>query len=98
VITGKPKSAIVHIDPTTNRVVARIPLGIVAKNVALGAGGVWVSGYRWSNHRTYSRDGTVLRIDPKTDRLVARIALGDVAADGILVSRGLVWVAVPPSA
>jgi hypothetical protein len=40
----------------------------------------------------------VLRIDPRTNRIVDRIVLGDVAADGVVVSHGLVWVGVAPSA
>ena len=40
----------------------------------------------------------VLRIDPHKNQIVARIPLGDVAADGIVLSRGLLWVAAPPSA
>jgi hypothetical protein len=44
-----------------------------------------------------SVDATVFRIDPATDRIVARIRLHTRAVDGIVVSHGLVWVAVPPS-
>jgi len=98
VITSRGKPALARIDPRTNRVVARIPLGITPKRVALGAGSVWVTGYRWSDHIRRSRDGAVLRIDPGTSRIADRISLGDVAADGVVVSHGLVWVGVPPSA
>jgi DNA-binding beta-propeller fold protein YncE len=92
------KHGLVRIDPRSNRVVARIPLPITPKRVALGAGSVWVTGYRWSDHLRSSRGGTVLRIDPRTNRIVDRIVLGDVAADGVVVSHGLVWVGVAPSA
>jgi len=78
--------------------VAKIALPITPKRVVLGAGSVWVSGYRWSDHIRSSRGGMVIRIDPATNDIAARISLGDVATDGILVSHGLVWVAVPPSA
>ncbi len=98
VITRGTSHALWRIDAKTNKPVARIPLQITPKRVALGAGSVWVTGYRWSNHIDSSRGGTVIRIDPNTDRIVARIQLGNVAADGIIVSHGLVWVAVPPSA
>ena len=57
-----------------------------------------MTGYRSSDHIHRSRDGAVLRIDPGTSRIVDRIGLGDVAADGVVVSHGLVWVGVPPSA
>ncbi|HEY2372622.1 MAG TPA: BTAD domain-containing putative transcriptional regulator [Gaiellaceae bacterium] len=97
VVTTAPR-ALWHIDPRTNRVVAHLPLPIEPQRVALGAGSVWVSGFRSSNHITTANDGEVVRVDPRTNRIIARIRLGDVAADGILVSHGLVWVAVPPSA
>ena len=78
--------------------VTRIPLGITPKRVALGAGSVWVTGYKWSNGHGSVTGGTVIRVDPETNRIRRRIPLGDLAADGIIVSHGLVWVAVPPSA
>jgi hypothetical protein len=42
-------------------------------------------------------DASVFRIDPATNRIVARIPLNTRAVDGIIVSHGLVWTAVPPS-
>jgi DNA-binding SARP family transcriptional activator len=98
VITSGPKHSLWRIDAKTNTPAVRIPLQITPKRVALGAGSVWVTGYRWSNHIDGSKGGIVIRIDPNNDRIVARIQLGNVAADGIIVSHGLVWVAVPPSA
>ena len=98
VITSDRRGSLVRIDPSTNTIRARIPLGITAKRVLLGAGSVWVTGYRWSNGVDRSRGGTVIRVDPDTNRIVERIGLGDLAADGMVVSRGLLWVAVPPSA
>jgi DNA-binding SARP family transcriptional activator/DNA-binding beta-propeller fold protein YncE len=98
VITSGPKGVLSRIDTRTNEVVTRIPLGITPKRVALGAGSVWVTGYKWSNHHGSSTGGTVIRVDPETNRIRDRIPLGDLAADGIIVSHGLVWVAVPPSA
>jgi DNA-binding SARP family transcriptional activator len=85
-----------RIDPKTNAVVARIQLGLVPKRVVLGAGSVWVTGNRRSDGHGRETGGTVLRVDPETNRIGDRIDLGDVAADGIIVSHGLVWVAVPP--
>lgn len=98
VATRGSSHALWRIDPSTNKVVARIPLPVTPSRVALGAGGVWVTGYRRSNRSSLAEGGTVIRIDPDTNRVVARIPLGDLAADGILVSHGLVWVAVPPTA
>ena len=97
-VVTRASRAVWRIDATTNRRVAKIALPITPKRVVLGAGSVWVSGYRWSDHIRSSRGGMVIRIDPATNDIAARISLGDVATDGILVSHGLVWVAVPPSA
>jgi hypothetical protein len=98
VLSRSPARALWRIDARTNRVEARIPLPIIPRRVALGADSVWVTGYRWSNGVDASRGGMVLRIDPATDDIVARFPLGDLASDGVLVSHGLVWVAVAPSA
>jgi YVTN family beta-propeller protein len=90
--------AIWRIDAKRNRPVATIPLPMLPWRVAVGAGSVWVAGYRVVDPRTRSTtDATVIRIDPDTNRIVARIRLGTRAVDGILVSHGLIWVAVPPS-
>jgi DNA-binding SARP family transcriptional activator/DNA-binding beta-propeller fold protein YncE len=98
VITAGRPGSLARIDPRTNTVVTRIPLRISPKRVALGAGSVWVTGYRWSNHRSRARGGTVIRVDPQTNRVGDTIEIGDLAVDGIVVTHGLVWVAVPPSA
>jgi hypothetical protein len=89
--------ALWHIDPKTNKVVARIPLSLTPMRVTLGAGSVWVTALRSLSENGTSVDATVLRIDPSTDRIVARIPLRTRAADGIIVSHGLVWVAIPAS-
>jgi DNA-binding beta-propeller fold protein YncE len=86
-----------RIELATGEAVARIALPMRPERILLDDHAVWVSGYRWSDHRERSKGGLVLRIDPHTNQIVARIPLGDVAADGILVSRGLVWVAVSPT-
>jgi YVTN family beta-propeller protein len=97
VLTRK-RHAVWRIDARTNHVTARIPLPLLPWRVAIGAGSVWVTGYRITNARTRSStDAEVLRIDPETNRLATRIPLGADAANGIVVSHGLVWVAVPPS-
>jgi DNA-binding beta-propeller fold protein YncE len=98
VVTSGRTGSLWRIDPKTNTVVARIPLRITPKRVVLGAGSVWVTGYTWSNGHGRARGGTVIRVDPDTNTIGDRILLGDLAADGIAVSHGLVWVAVPPSA
>ena len=76
---------------------ARIPLPLTPIRVVLGAGSVWVSAQRVLSSRGASIDATVLRIDPSKNRIVARIPLHTQAVDGILVSHGLVWAAIPAS-
>ena len=89
---------VTRVDATTGEPVAKIALPITPNRILLGDDAVWVTGERWSNGHGRARGGLVLRIDARTNRIVARIPLGDVAADGIVFSRGLLWVAVPPSA
>jgi len=89
--------AVWRIDARTNEPVARIALPLTPIRIAVGAGSVWVTALRVRSTRGSSVDATVFRIDPATDRIVARIPLRTRAVDGIAVTRGLVWVAVPAS-
>jgi DNA-binding SARP family transcriptional activator/DNA-binding beta-propeller fold protein YncE len=95
--TRLTKPALWRIDSGSNRVVARIPLPLTPIRVALGAGSVWVTAERVLSWEGATVDATVFRIDPATNRIVARIPLHTRAVDGIVVSHGLVWVAVPAS-
>jgi DNA-binding SARP family transcriptional activator len=95
--TRLTKPALWHIDPRTNKRVARIGLPLTPIRVVLGAGSVWVSAQRVLSARGTSIDATVFRIDPATNRIVARIPLRTQAVDGILVSHGAVWAAIPAS-
>ena len=67
------------------------------EKIALGDGSVWVTAQRVLASSGKSVDATVFRIDPNTNRIVARIPLHTRAVDGVIVSHGLVWVAVPQS-
>jgi YVTN family beta-propeller protein len=85
-------NSVSRIDPASNRVVGSpIPIGHRAGNLAVGAGGVWVT----SDYRADAapEDVVVVRIDPQTNRAVETIAVGghpiDVAATGRAV-----WVSV----
>lgn len=89
--------ALWRVDPTTNRAVKRIPLPLTPMRIALGAGSVWVTALRVLTTSGASVDATVFRIDPATNRIVARIPLRTRAVDGIIVSHGLVWAAIPAS-
>jgi len=95
--TRGTKPVLWRIDPAANGGVARIRLPLTPIRVALGAGSVWVTAERVLSSDGSTVDAAVLRIDPATNRIVGRIALHTSAVDGIVVSHGLVWAAVPPS-
>ena len=89
--------AVWRIDPKTNEPVERIPLPLTPIRIALGAGSVWVTAMRVLSYSGASAEATVFRIDPATNRVVASISLRTRAVDGIIVSHGFVWVAIPQS-
>jgi DNA-binding beta-propeller fold protein YncE len=89
--------AVWRIDPKTNKPVKRIALPLTPIRIALGAGSVWVTALRVLSSSGSSVDATVFRIDPATNHIVARIPLRTRAVDGIVVSHGHVWAAIPPS-
>jgi hypothetical protein len=64
-------------------VAARVRLGDQARQVALGAGGLWVLGDRWLH-----------RIGPAGDRVLARVPVGTATAPpgGLALSRDAAWV------
>jgi YVTN family beta-propeller protein len=72
-----------RIDPATGEITAEIRLPFAPKDVAAGAGAVWV---------TSQLDDTVSRIDPRTNRITATVPVGRGAA-GLAVGAGSVWVA-----
>ena len=88
--------AVWRIDPRTNRVVDRIPLPLTPIRIALGAGAAWVTAERVLSSDGATDDATVYRVDRTTNPVVA-IPLHTHAIDGIVVSHGFVWAAVPPS-
>jgi hypothetical protein len=77
--------------------VDKIPLPLTPIRIVLGAGSVWVTAERVLSSDGATVEATVFRIDPATNRVADRIPLRTRAVDGIVVSHGLVWVAVPPS-
>jgi DNA-binding SARP family transcriptional activator/DNA-binding beta-propeller fold protein YncE len=95
--TGSTSPAVWRIDPAANRPVKRIALPLTPLRITLGAGSVWVTAQRVLAVDGRSADATVFRIDPRSNRIVARIPLHADAVDGIVVSHGLVWAAVPQS-
>jgi streptogramin lyase len=77
------QQAVLRIDPRTQRVVARIPLGFTPFDMAASDAAVWVSGY-WVDQ--------LVRIDPQSNTIVARLTLPD-GVSGIAASAQAVWVA-----
>jgi hypothetical protein len=74
-----------RIDPTTNRVVAEIPIEANspdggAQSVAVGEGSVWVQ----------SVDGKLFKVDPETNKVTATVPLGD-SSSHLAVYGGAVW-------
>jgi len=80
---GPSVGMVLRVDPATMFVVATIPVGSGALDIAAGAGAVWVIS---------ARDGTVTRIDPATNSVTTTVPVG-VNPGGIGVGAGAVWVA-----
>jgi YVTN family beta-propeller protein len=78
------RGIVARIDPSTNAVVATIPVGADPFAIAVGHGSVWVA-----NRRGF----TISRIDPRTNKVVARIPVGS-RPQGIAAGHGAVWVSV----
>jgi DNA-binding SARP family transcriptional activator/DNA-binding beta-propeller fold protein YncE len=95
--TRLTKPALWRIDPASHARAVRIPLPLTPMRVALGAGSVWITAERVRAWDGATDNATVFRVDPATNRIVDRIPLHTRAVDGIIVSHGLVWAAVPPS-
>jgi YVTN family beta-propeller protein len=75
---------VTRIDPRTNRVIARIPVGSGWGDFAFGFGSVWVTSFDTN---------IVSRIDPRTNRVIARIATAGLAPMGIAATKDAIWVA-----
>jgi YVTN family beta-propeller protein len=94
VATAQPISAsqsdgvVLRIDPSTDRVVARISTGTWPAALAVGPKGVWVV-----NTAPFFKQGTLVHIDAATNRTDGRsVPLGP-APSGVAVGQGAVWVA-----
>jgi virginiamycin B lyase len=84
-VGGWDTGTLVRVDPATNRVAARIPVGRAQESpiaIAATARAVWVVDFG---------DAQVLRVDPATNRVVARIPVRG-GAGGIAAGAGAVWV------
>jgi hypothetical protein len=90
-----PGVGVVRIDPATNRVAARVPIGAVGASVAVTAAGVWAlccPGLPGESADPFRVDGTLIRVDPATGRVAQRIRLGGQPTTVAAGPSG-VWVA-----
>jgi YVTN family beta-propeller protein len=75
---------VLRVDPRTNKIAARIPVGFAYDTgIAIRGDDVWV---------TNGEDGTVSRINAVTNRVVTTIRVGDYPL-GIATTKDAVWVA-----
>lgn len=89
---GTVDDVLVRVDPATDRVVARVPVGPDARAVAVGEGSVWVL-------RSVVDRTDLVRVDPATNQVVGtrRLWTGDAQPTGALaehlaVAGGSIWV------
>jgi DNA-binding beta-propeller fold protein YncE len=84
--TDDSKKAVSRIDPQTNRIVERIPVGFPAYDIAIDGDTLWLT------HLGSPTPGgnVVARVDTTTNRVVERIEVPAPAT--ITVSGGAVWV------
>jgi YVTN family beta-propeller protein len=71
-----------RIDPTTNSIKAKVPIGGAPVGVAVGEGSVWIAD---------AGTRSVIRVDPGSMGVVARIKTG-ARPRGIAVGDGAVWI------
>lgn len=85
-------NAVWRIDPATNTVAAKIPVGPLPFALTVAYGSVWVAN---------AGNGTVSRIDPATNGVIATIDVGrsngssldaEAGAESIVAGGGAVWV------
>ena len=83
-VSNGPSRSVTRIDPTTDKVIAKINLDDPASVLAVSADAIWVTSF----------DGvSVTRIDPVTNLVVGTVDPGGSGPVGIAVFDGYVWVA-----
>ena len=89
VISDNRRNGVIRrIDPTSDRVVATIPVGRWPSNIEFGLDSVWVT----LNLPRVQPTGDVIRIDPATNQVVARIRVDGGWPRDIAIGEGAVWV------
>lgn len=95
---GSGSGDILRIDPTTNEVVARIPIEAVPTwetgggGLAVGAGSVWVTDT--VHVRDQGPEAVLRRIDPTTNRVAETIPLDGGSGADVAVAGDSAWVLV----
>jgi streptogramin lyase len=86
-VTLPDQGMVVRVNPSSNKVVARIKVHPGPRFLATGEDAVWVLS---------QSDGSVARIDPSTNRVAATIR-ANVPGEGgcIAAGEGSVWVTMP---
>jgi YVTN family beta-propeller protein len=73
-----------RIDPRSNQIIAKIPVGESPDGIAVSHSSIWVSNLQ---------DGTLTKIDPATNSVIgAPLPVGD-DPTGALYAQGALWVA-----
>jgi class 3 adenylate cyclase/streptogramin lyase len=83
-LSGVSPNAVGVIDPSSNTIVAEVPVGIRPGPIAAGDGSLWVGNLD---------DRTLTRIDAAQRSAAATITLENSTPTGIAVGHGAVWVA-----
>jgi YVTN family beta-propeller protein len=83
-LAGVSANAVGVIDPSSNAIVAEVPVGIRPGPIAAGEGSVWAGNLQ---------DRTLTRIDPVQLTAAGTISLENRTPTGIAVGLGSVWVA-----
>jgi YVTN family beta-propeller protein len=96
---GSKNPSVVRIDPRTNRVAARIPVGSAPKAIAVDADAVWViNGTCDGDQACLSSEfsqGSVMKIDPASNKKIAEVPLEepeDVAVGFDSDGKEAIWV------
>ena len=85
-VANGPSRTVTRIDPTTDAVVALIPVPNPASVLAAGAGAIWLTSFPGNS---------LTRIDPTTNTATGTVSLAPsgLGPVGITVYKGYVWVA-----
>jgi YVTN family beta-propeller protein len=81
---GKTSGGVGRVDPASDEVVAKVPVGNNPSAIAVGIGGVWI---------TDDVDNTVTRIDPANANAVTAITPVGQGPGAVATGEGAVWVA-----